>query len=415
MRLFRPGFYPVNMEQNEKKAALCGEIIRACREELCDLFPQLDGAFACLTWAAAEQRGFRVDGDTVWYHPDDLTRLYARSPGALRRGYLHMLLHCLFLHLYSGHTHDRLWNLACDMAVENLMEKQEMPRLFDGKNRDFLHNLDENLQSAEQIYEYLKENGSPPEADFAFDDHSWTSVGQGSRETWERQLLSDFGQKTGRGRRGRTPGGGEEVPAQEEGGEFDYRRYLSRFTFLREEVQLDLDSFDYAYYQLGLERYGSMPLVEPLEYREVRRLEELVIAMDTSGSCSAEIVGKFLAETYKILASQENFFRKMKVYFIQCDCIIQDVTKIESREDWLDYAKKIRIQGRGGTDFTPVFDFVKTLRETRELKDLKALLYFTDGDGFYPSAPPEYETAFVLLKDTGHPELVPKWARTLLI
>lgn len=403
------------MEQNEKKAALCGEIIRACREELCDLFPQLDGAFACLTWAAAEQRGFRVDGDTVWYHPDDLTRLYARSPGALRRGYLHMLLHCLFLHLYSGHTHDRLWNLACDMAVENLMEKQEMPRLFDGKNRDFLHNLDENLQSAEQIYEYLKENGSPPEADFAFDDHSWISVGQGSRETWERQLLSAFGQKTGQGRRGRTPGGEEEVPVGKEGGEFDYRRYLSRFTFLREEVQLDLDSFDYAYYQLGLERYGSMPLVEPLEYREVRRLEELVIAMDTSGSCSAEIVGKFLAETYKILASQENFFRKMKVYFIQCDCIVQDVTRIESREDWLDYAKKIRIQGRGGTDFTPVFDYVKTLRETRELKDLKALLYFTDGDGFYPSAPPEYETAFVLLKDTGHPELVPKWAKTLLI
>lgn len=403
------------MEQNEKKAVLCGEIIRACREELCDLFPHLDGAFGGLRWRETDQRGFRVDGDTVWYHPDDLTRLYARSPGALRRGYLHMLLHCLFLHLYSGHTHDRLWNLACDMAVENLMEKQEMPRLFDGKNRDFLHNLDENLQSAEQIYEYLKENGSPPEADFAFDDHSWTSVGQGSRETWERQLLSAFGQKTGQGRRGRTPGGGEEVPLGEEGGEFDYRRYLSRFTFLREEVQLDLDSFDYAYYQLGLERYGSMPLVEPLEYREVRRLEELVIAMDTSGSCSAEIVGKFLAETYKILASQENFFRKMKVYFIQCDCIIQDVTRIESREDWLDYTKKIRIQGRGGTDFTPVFDYVKTLRETRELKDLKALLYFTDGDGFYPSAPPEYETAFVLLKDTGHPELVPKWAKTLLI
>ena len=46
---------------------------------------------------------------------------------------------------------------------------------------------------------------------------------------------------------------------------------------------------------------------------------------------------------------------------------------------------------------------------------MKALLYFTDGDGFYPSATPEYETAFVLLKDTGHPELVPKWARTLLI
>lgn len=405
------------MEQKEKKAALCGEILGACRAELCDLFPHLDGAFVSLQWKEAEQRGFRVDGDVVWYHPDDLICLYARSPGALRRGYLHMLLHCLFLHLYSGHEHDRLWNLACDVAVENLIEKQEMPRLSDGKHRDFPHNLDENTRSAEQIYAYLKENDTelPMDETFAFDDHNWESAGQGSREKWERHLLSAFGQKTGQGRRGRTPGGGEEVPAGEEGGEFDYRSYLSRFTFLREEVQLDLDSFDYAYYQLGLERYGSMPFVEPLEYQEVRRLEELVIAIDTSGSCSAEIVGKFLAETYKILAFQENFFRKMKVYFIQCDCIVQDVTKIESREDWQDYAKKIRIQGRGGTDFTPVFDYVKTLRQTRELKDLKALLYFTDGDGFYPSAPPDYETAFVLLKDTGHPELVPKWAKTLLI
>ena len=403
------------MEKSEKKAALCGEIISACRGELCGLFPHLDSSFGCLTWKETEQRGFRVDGDTVWYCPEDLICLYAEFPGSVRRGYLHMLLHCLFLHLYTGHARDRLWSLACDLAVENLIEAQKMSRLSDGKNREFLNRLDENSRSAEQIYEFLKENDLPPEGDFAFDDHDWESAGQGSREKWERELLAASGQKTGQGRRGHTPGAGEEAPPDEASGEFDYRAFLRRFTFLREEVQLDMDSFDYAYYQLGMEHYGSMPLIEPLEYMEARRLEELVIAIDTSGSCSAEIVGKFLAETYKILSSQENFFRKMKVYFIQCDCLIQDVTRIASREDWLDYAKKIRIQGRGGTDFTPVFDYVKTLRETRELKDLKALLYFTDGDGFYPSAPPEYEAAFVLLKDTGHPELVPKWAKTLLI
>lgn len=403
------------MENSEKKTALCGEIIRACRAELCDLFPHLDGAFASLTWKEMGQRGFRVDGDAVWYCPDDLIHLYADSPNALRRGYLHMLLHCLFLHLYSGHDSDRLWNLACDIAVEKIIKEQKLSRLSDGKKRGFLHDLDENTRSAEQIYVFLQESSLLPEENVAFDDHVWTSPGQGSREKWERALLAASGQKNGQGRRGRTPGAGEEVPPDEKSGEFDYRAYLSRFTFLREEVQLDLDSFDYAFYQLGMERYGTIPLVEPLEYREVRRLEELVIAIDTSGSCSAEIVGKFLAETYKILSTQENFFRKMKVYFIQCDCLIQDVTLIQSREDWLDYAKKIRIQGRGGTDFTPVFDYVEKLRTMRELKELKALLYFTDGDGFYPSAPPDYETAFVLLKDTGHPELVPKWARQLLI
>ena len=158
-----------------------------------------------------------------------------------------------------------------------------------------------------------------------------------------------------------------------------------------------------------------MPLIEPLEYKEVRRLEELVIAIDTSGSCTAEIVSRFLAETYSILAQQENFFRKMKIYFIQCDCLIQDVTLIQSKEDWLEYAKKLRIQGRGGTDFSPVFTYVEELRKQKKLKDLKALLYFTDGDGAYPSQPPDYETAFILLKETGHRELIPKWGRLLLI
>lgn len=413
----------MNMEQNEKKTALCGEIIRACRTELCDLFPYLDGAFVSLKWKKTEQRGFRVDGDEVWFYPDDLIGLYARSPNAVRRGYLHMLLHCLFLHLYApNRANDRLWNLACDIAVEQVIESQKISRLsVSGAGKQaFLLGLEGKAQSAEQIYEFLKAGGFEPsmeelEADFSFDDHSWASAERGKKAQWEQLLLSVSGKKTGLGQRGRTPGTGEETAPDTKSGEFDYRAYLRRFTFLREEVQLDLDSFDYAFYQLGMERYGSMPIIEPLEYREVRRLEELVIAIDTSGSCSAETVGRFLAETYKILASQENFFRKMKVYFIQCDCIVQDVTLIRCPEDWLDYAKKIRIQGRGGTDFTPVFDYVQKLREKRELKNLKALLYFTDGDGFYPSTPPDYETAFVLLQVTGHPELVPKWGRCLLV
>ena len=147
----------------------------------------------------------------------------------------------------------------------------------------------------------------------------------------------------------------------------------------------------------------------------MNRLEELVIAIDTSGSCSAEVVGHFLAETHAILTQQENFFRKMSVYFIQCDCLVQDVTLIRSSEDWLDYAKKIRIQGRGGTDFGPVFSYVEELRKQKKLKNLRSLLYFTAGDGAYPSGPPDYETAFVLLKECGHRELIPKWARLLLI
>lgn len=56
-----------------------------------------------------------------------------------------------------------------------------------------------------------------------------------------------------------------------------------------------------------MEHYGNLPLIEPLEYKEVNRLEELVIAIDTSGSCDGETVRRFLEETYSILSEKENF------------------------------------------------------------------------------------------------------------
>lgn len=398
----------------EEKRALCDQVLELTRQQLLDALPQLGGALAALPWKPDEKPGFRLEDGTARFRPEDLLRIYAAQPEALLRGCLHMLLHCLYLHPFSDHTGEALWDAACDLAVERIIDGLNLPRL--GKKPPILPELGKRSLTAQQIYGYLRENapgfdGKP----YAFDDHNaWKEApGAESRRKWEALLLAAAGDKTGAGKRGHTAGAGLEEAEDAQAGQFDYRRYLEPFAALREEMQLDMESFDYAYYCLGLEL--GTPFLEPLESQEVRRLEELVVAIDTSGSCDKETVSRFLAETWKLLSNQENFFRKMNVYFLQCDCVIQDVTRIQSREDWLDYAKKVAIQGRGGTDFTPVFDYVEKLRRTKQLKNLKALLYFTDGDGFYPTQPPDYETAFVLLKDSGHPELVPKWAHCFQI
>ena len=159
-----------------------------------------------------------------------------------------------------------------------------------------------------------------------------------------------------------------------------------------------------------MRQYGNLPLLEPLEYREVTRLDELVIAIDTSSSCDEETVSRFLREAYAILTAQENFFRRMNVIFFQCDCCLQDMARIRSREEWLNYAWNVKIHGRGGTDFRPVFREIERLRKEGILKKPRALLYFTDGDGAYPSEPPDYETVFILAGKTIHPELLPPWA-----
>ena len=48
-----------------------------------------------------------------------------------------------------------------------------------------------------------------------------------------------------------------------------------------------------------------------------------------------------------------------------------------------------------------------------ELRHLRGLLYFTDGDGIYPREKPAYETAFVFLNDQYKKQEVPPWAVTL--
>ena len=403
---------------------LGGQIWLNCLGELLSLFPQMDTAFAALSYAPDPgMAGIGTDGECIRFSPECLLQQYRDSPSAVRRGYLHMLLHCLYLHPFAGRT-GRLWNLAADMAVEQVIEGAEVPRLAlepDSVRSACFRAMGDRARSVQELYGML-ESGAFPfplealEAAFRFDSHAlWPQNApscRSGRRRWET-LASAAGR--GGSRPGQTAGDGAELLQAPRQGGRDYRRFLQQFTVRREEAELDPESFDPIFYHFGLDCYGNLPLIEPLEYQEVNRLEELVIAIDTSGSCSAETVGQFLAETYAILSRRENFFREMRVYLIQCDCVIQSVTAIRSAEDWAESCGCITIQGRGGTDFTPVFRCVETLRRERALRNLKALLYFTDGDGVYPRERTDYQTAFVFLHESDKMDQVPPWAARLVL
>ena len=65
-------------------------------------------------------------------------------------------------------------------------------------------------------------------------------------------------------------------------------------------MKINDDEFDYSFYTYGLQLYEKMPLIEPLEYKEIKAIKEFVIAIDTSGSTSGELVQTFLQKTYII-------------------------------------------------------------------------------------------------------------------
>lgn len=406
-------------------------ILESCRDSLYGFFPYLDGAFASVSYAPElGMRGIGTDGNVFYFQPKFLLSRYLEDPQAVRRGYLHMLLHCLFLHLFREKGRDReLWGLACDMAAEQMIEREHVPGL-QGKplalREQCFRKMGDKGLSAEEIYDRLEDGFFPGERwelelAFSFDDHSLWELERDpvklaqTRRKWEK-VLSYTGQKKGgrKARRGDAAGNRAEQADKLPASRCDYRKFLRRFAIPREEVELDTESFDYIFYHYGMEHYGNMPLIEPLEYKEVNRLEELVIAIDTSGSCSKEMVQRFLGETYQILCGQENFFRKMRVHLIQCDCLVQEAVVIHSEEEWKRYSKRIQIQGRGGTDFRPVFEYVERKQAKREIRDLKALIYFSDGDGIYPREKPGYETAFVFVEKSEKMELAPPWALRLV-
>ena len=197
---------------------------------------------------------------------------------------------------------------------------------------------------------------------------------------------------------------------------YDYTKFLKRFMVLGEAMKINDDEFDYIYYTYGLKRYGNVPLIEPLEYKEVKRIKEFVFAIDTSGSVQGEMVQAFLQKTYNILMQSETFFTKFVIHIIQCDAEIQEDIRITSQKELDMFFASMQIQGSGGTDFRPVFKFVDELIRKKEFTNLKGVVYFTDGFGTYPERKPPYQVAFAFVNDDFESiPKVPPWAIKIVL
>lgn len=430
------------IQENE----ICREIFEVLKQNLQSRIPALASAFPVLACIAAEQKNqdetvWGTDGKHLYYAPGELLSSFRKGMDNLARNFLHSLFHCLYLHMMLPELSVDCWNLACDLAVEWAIDESAWFPLESKRQKVrsvwYQRILNEqNGRDTQSCYRWLAARRREGQyelleemrEEFSVDCHSYWYKKKSQLEekpledqehlalTWEnvRQDLSLMLCGSGQ-RAGKQSGGSMDEYRSVNKKTYDYRKFLKQFAVCREEMQLDMESFDYIPYYYGLERYGNVLLVEPLETTEVNRLEEFVIAIDTSGSCSGETVCRFLDETYRILSSRENFFRKMNVHIIQCDSAIQDHKKITCEEDWKAYQENVKIQGLGGTDFTPVFRLVDRMIEQKEIRHLKGLLYFTDGDGVFPRQKPSYETAFVFLNRALEKSKIPDWVIRLNI
>lgn len=189
-----------------------------------------------------------------------------------------------------------------------------------------------------------------------------------------------------------------------------YHEFLEKFVAMNEIMETDDTSFDYIFYTYSLELFGNMPLIEPLEYKDAKRINTMVIAIDTSGSVNLKKVQKFMEITYAVLNNSGHFSENCEIRIIQCDASIQDEKIIKNKEDMKNFINDLTLHGFGGTDFRPVFDYIEAMEESGECRKIDGLLYFTDGEGVFPLKVPKYPTAFIIDNPKYSSISVPAWA-----
>lgn len=428
---------PIQKQQQKEleKIDICMEILKDARNELYLSMRFFDVILSKLEFMPDTKiEGIGTDGFFLYFYPDYLIGLYKRYPVQINRAYLHMVFHCLFQHLQTDMgIEETYWNLACDIVVESVIDslnKSSVRKYTSPYRKVVYQKLRESLEvlTPKGVYRILlqmqldEKELQKMQLEFWVDDHSMWNTDVPPEKCMERERLwKEFNEKLQTEMETFSKEASEnensfleqvQIANKER---YDYRKFLKKFAILKEEMQVDTDSFDYIFYNYGLCLYGNMPLIEPQETKESLKIEDFVIAIDTSMSCKESLIKKFLEETYSILSKSESFFRKINIHIVQCDDKVQSDVIITSEQELQNYMEHFEIKGYGGTDFRPVFGYVNQLLREKAFHHLKGLIYFTDGYGTFPAKRPLYETAFVFMKEDYRDIDVPVWAMKLSI
>ena len=309
-----------------------------------------------------------TDGENIFFNEDFMKNL---DKDELCGVLLHELLHCALLHtslLRKGIRDNTLWNIAADVVVNNIIQKQgnfalpsgsiQMPQFVD--------------LSVEQIYEKLMASKKRPDLKI-LDIEYTTAGGKETKKTgadnkklrelegkWKTALnqaaVTESIKKGGKGQGVGSILGTREYNSIMEP-QLDWRSMLWRFLV---RTPTDFSGFDRRFVHQGL-------YLEDLSGESVR----VHVAIDTSGSISSQELDEFAGELKGILRSYPHI--KCDLYFADYD--IDGPYKLNSQSDIPEPT------GGGGTSFVPFF--LKVDEEHDEYEE-GVCIYLTDGYGDFP-------------------------------
>ncbi len=311
---------------------------------------------------------FVSNGDTLEYNDEYFESVaVADVEFALANGAMHSVLGH---QSRAGERYGWLWQLATDYTINNMLvnnglslpEKANFQGRFDKMYAEEVYEILRDEIPQEDLEENAKEQKKEEQEQKDEENKQEESQHQ---EEFEEQIFQKMN------RQGTLPQDLKYTLPQYFSHQIDWRESLYGYiaSYSKSSFSFMPPNMKYLYRGIYLPSLSS-------------DLLRIVVAIDSSGSVDDNLVRIFLGEVESIMGQYPNF---------EIDIIIADA-KIQSHQVFLaGEPLSYEIQGRGGTDFDVVFQYID-----ENIDYPTVLLYFTDGYGTYPKDPPSYDTLWIM-------------------
>ena len=158
------------LEKMNKAVKLAEDILRLSRNTLLVNLRFLDMALSMLSPHVVWKSTLLTDGKELYYNPRHLLASYKAEKEIPVRNYLHVVMHCVFRHMFTGPSIYRTyWDLACDVAVECVISELGLSAAASSREKlqqDYLNELKGKLKTvtAEKVYSHLVQTQPKPTA-----------------------------------------------------------------------------------------------------------------------------------------------------------------------------------------------------------------------------------------------------------
>jgi predicted metal-dependent peptidase len=373
-----------------------------------------------------------TDMKSFYYNPSYIGRL---SLAQIEFVLAHEALHCALTHfIRRGHRIQRKWDLACDFAINPILVSDGLQpppgvvvlSMYDNMSAEEIYPCLDDNPDDETLDQHLYDNNADgsqggqsnePPVENSPEDHQGQSAGGSQPQNKDPQQCNGGSTQANpqQGQSGQMAGeddNNDNLPApltaqeREELGQ-KWQQYLASAAQQAQQAgklggamarMVDAWLEPKLPWRTLLAHYFFERARNDYNYMRPSRREgemilpslksaqcDLVVAIDTSGSIGEDELSEFLSEINAIKGALP-----VRITLLACDAKLADDCPWVF-EPWEEFRLPRTFAGGGGTDFTPVFEWVE-----RENLRPDALVYFTDADAEFPEHAPPYPAIWLV-------------------